>query len=191
MVSHEMERFSRDASQPGVLRSRISQSTRYPRAVCYLHARAAADWRRYRHRRPWRCLAGMPRRTLHAGATRTDGSDPSSTRMGRSECSNTVLCVVTVGTVTTQTGCSECSTWVFSVLTMAHFGCSHWGTLSTHTRVLAALTGGRQSGRVCIGAWAWACAMRPCVCAHVVIHGRCRCALRRMKVSRCITRGMR
>ncbi len=104
--------------------------------MCYLHALAAADRRRYRHRRPWRCLAGPSRRALHAEATRNSGSDPSSTRMGHSECANTVPGVATVGTVTTQTGCSECSRWVLSVLTLGYFKCSHWGTLTTHTRVL-------------------------------------------------------
>jgi hypothetical protein len=112
------------------------------RGVCYLHALAAADWRRYRHRRTRRCPVGMPRRTLHAGASRISGSDPSSTRIGNSQCSSTVLCVVTVGT---QTGCSECSRWVLSVLTLEYFKCSHWGTLTTHTRVPLVLTLGTRS----------------------------------------------
>jgi hypothetical protein len=136
--------------------------------VCYLHAWAAADRRRCPHRRPWRCLVGPARRTLHAGAPRISGSNPSSTRTEHSECSNTVFCVATVGYLLKLGALS------------AHGGSSqysHWGTLSAHTGVLRPLTMGCSEyslwGTRSTHRWApvWPCLhrsegmrMRTCVC---------------------------
>ncbi len=93
MISHKT---GSDASLPGIPEVHTwppyptRHSIRGPGGVRYLHALAAAEWRRCRHRRPWPCLVGMPRRALHAGATRPSGSDPSSTRTGHFECSDAV-----------------------------------------------------------------------------------------------------
>ena len=66
--------------------------------LCYLHALAAEDWPRCRHRRSYPCLVGRTMRTLHAAATR--GSDYAveySYGVTLRERSQAVFCALTRG----------------------------------------------------------------------------------------------